>query len=868
VKGNVLPATLQCPLCSKRALDVYQDSACGGQWFYCRGCHATGDMIELICSVWKVNTTTALHKVKEAGLDLPVTLLTDEAIADYHRRTTEPRRRVRAYWKACQEHFLDAGSGSVRSLQHLLGVHVSELTWLRPDSLFVGSASAKDTVACLRTAEKQLSRVFPGKGWHDVLVIPFYDLPGRICAFQFIGRKGEYPEDFIFRPAPEFAYPSPKQGKSEAGVALAGTIGKADPVFGSTVFALDNPHLATLLQLRSLRTNMRTLPIVAIYSDDNYHTERVWEWLPAEDVIAWSPRIHDRLFAHAREANASISTYKLPEMSIDDNLNHKPVTEWLTSIKKKSKLWEVATRQQLLRLPPNRIEELFTEMGFNDADRRKFIESCSEELQEKIRKIYEARPTVRRVHYGKHIVCESEGCWWVDDAKQSKIANAIVRIEKTLRASNGRSYYQGVVLFDGKKVEFLERTDRLDRNLWVWCREYLRDTGVGIPNFTKSWEKDAFQLSTLFCTPKIVKGVDTVGWDEERRQFNFPQFAISGSGELLSDYVCLFRGPVTPGENLPPPTNFTKDEVEILGDDNDESRIFWALAAGVAFNIVAPAINMLPCGVLLDGDGAQAIGKMAASYLGCPEMPKMTPRLMEQQQHNWPTVIEMSDYMLQQHQAWLMSPTRNNAVLMISSPACRVLGIRQHWNIIRCRRKLGSMQLLNRLASRVLPAYIEDLCSRRLYYEHLAENGIETILRDMANWFLRARQGNSHTILSALDLMELPGTYPAWRHFVELLYELVTRGRLGTLWEGFDSRDTKSILFDRENQRAWLPQRQIVDGIEAVAGISPDTLLITKTLEDSDVLLEERKHAGHLGWVLRSDWLEKQFETVKAKGEV
>jgi len=870
IKGSVLPATVQCPLCSKKALDVYQDLAFGGQWGCCRGCHFSGDMIELLRAAWKVNTATALHKVKIQGVEVPVTLLTDEAVEEYERLRLGPRNRVREFWKQAQEHFMEGGSPSLRELHKHLGVQLSELGWLPTNTLFVGSATAKAATLCLRPGEEQTRSntvVFRGKGWGDVLVLPFYDLPGRICAFQFIGR-GADPEhgDLVFRHAPEFAFSSAGQ-KFEAGVAMADVAWRTHPRLGSTIFVVDDPCLALQLQFYALRTNMQPLPVIAIHSDAKYHTERIWEWLPAENVIVWSPRINDRHFAHARQANASISAYKLPYAKLEANLTQQPIASMMTSIKHSASLWEVAVRRQLEKLPPNRIEELFIELGFNDSERRDFIKSCTPDIQERLRKIYESRPTVRRVQYGKNTICESEGCWYVNDDRQSRIANAIVRIEKTLRASNGRSYYQGIVLFEGKSVDFLERTDRLDKNLWKWCSEFLRDKGVGIPNFTTNWDRHAFQIATLFCKPQIINGVDTIGWDPVRRQFNFPQFAIDANGELLSDYVCLFRGSVTPAEHLPPPSSFTKDEVAMLGDDNDESRIFWAVAAGVASNIVAPAVHAPTQGIILDGPGAQTIGKMSALYTGCPELPRMTPGLLESQEHTWPIVFELSSSELKRHQTWLMSPSRGQAVMSVGSVAARILGIRQHWNIIRCQRKLGSMQLLNRLASRVLPSYLEDLCSRKLYYEHVAPTVIESILRDMADWFLRTCHGDSHVVLSALDLMELPESKPAWEHFIELVYELLCQGRLQTVWSGFDDSDPKSIVFDRDSQEAWLPQRSIIDGAEALAGIQPDTLLITKTLQDSEVLLDEREHAGHLGWVLRSDWLEKQFETVK-KGEV
>ena len=45
-------------------------------------------------------------------------------------------------------------------------------------------------------------RVFKGKDWNDVLVIPFYTAPGRIHAFMFIGRDAQAPDDFVLKRVP------------------------------------------------------------------------------------------------------------------------------------------------------------------------------------------------------------------------------------------------------------------------------------------------------------------------------------------------------------------------------------------------------------------------------------------------------------------------------------------------------------------------------------------------------------------------------------------------------------------------------------------------------------------------------------------
>src|SRR5579872_3810677 len=49
--AEALPCVVRCPSCDSFQLFIYQDTTDEGQWHHCRGCGATGDMIELVMRV-------------------------------------------------------------------------------------------------------------------------------------------------------------------------------------------------------------------------------------------------------------------------------------------------------------------------------------------------------------------------------------------------------------------------------------------------------------------------------------------------------------------------------------------------------------------------------------------------------------------------------------------------------------------------------------------------------------------------------------------------------------------------------------------------------------------------------------------------
>ena len=72
VPSPVLPAIfLRCPLCGHAQLTIMEDYLTGGQWFYCRNCDESGDMIELAAKAWGLSIAGTIIKLARRGFDLP-----------------------------------------------------------------------------------------------------------------------------------------------------------------------------------------------------------------------------------------------------------------------------------------------------------------------------------------------------------------------------------------------------------------------------------------------------------------------------------------------------------------------------------------------------------------------------------------------------------------------------------------------------------------------------------------------------------------------------------------------------------------------------------------------------------------------------
>jgi hypothetical protein len=640
----------------------------------------------------------------------------------------------------------------------------------------------------------------------------------------------------------------------------------------------NDPMMAVRLQIRHLKSNVALLPIVATYDNGTYiRTDRkVWNTVPQARITFWSPRPNLEIISQAHEAKARFADYHLPLPELESQwgiMRHHLPHEWISVVDKHSRKWEVALRRMMAGMNETEIEELILSLELTGPDLRDFIEKSREPLRSVLTNIYTSRSRARQVRYDKHVVTEEAQGWTVNGAQ---ISSAIVRIEQLLQARSGRSYYRGVILFAGKEIPFTERTELVKAGILRWARDYLEMAGHPGMTYVTAWDKKAINVALSFHTPQVVTGVDAVGWDPDRNQFNFPKFAVRIGGEVLNDYACLFNDKNVPGRDLDPPAVMSKKESRRLSERDEETAVFWGMAGCIAANVLAPAIHCNTNGLVLDGPGAQSIGNAAAAALGCPEHgsteyhmsnPKRLSRLGDQiGQHHWPYTLRLSKTPdLGSIESWLSGEAARQSILSMPWGAARALGIRG-WTVLRCERKLGSMQIPTHSAARVLPSYLADLCTRQLFIDNLSESHVENVIRDMANWFGDQCEGDSLAVLDALPMLELPETYPVHRHFLDVVFRFIHSGRVGLERKDFeDEPDGSSVVCDASEPAVWIPEDSVVDQMEKMASVPPNILSIKRSLDAAGGLIGQRTYHDKRGWLVDEAWWTREHAEWKTR---
>ncbi|MGH9553972.1 MAG: hypothetical protein ACRD3W_31630 [Terriglobales bacterium] len=205
--ADALPMRVQCPICSRREMYVYQDTIGSGEWAHCFNvdCRFSGDMIELAAATWKASPHAAVRRLVALGLALEHDEVTPESLQDYVARFPGSRMKARDFWHRCRKILVNSRSeelGVLRAKYRLLQYCAPD-DWDRGLGSMVGAACAKEIEFLFRPYNRQPDshvtqsprKVFRGTCWRDVLVTTSFAAPGLLCGFHFLGRSGERGHD-------------------------------------------------------------------------------------------------------------------------------------------------------------------------------------------------------------------------------------------------------------------------------------------------------------------------------------------------------------------------------------------------------------------------------------------------------------------------------------------------------------------------------------------------------------------------------------------------------------------------------------------------------------------------------------------------
>ncbi len=831
-------------------------------------------MIELAAATWKLDLLHTIGKLQECNLPLPPASTTHDALINYHRDHIAFRRQVADFWRSAQS-YAKNNEAVVRNLFRAFDLPPVSNDWLARGTRFFGVCSydmlvryvfgdrrEKVSRSDIRRSCKLAQHAFRGDGWDNVLVMPFYNLPGRICGMLLYGLDEKHqPVPAYFPIITLFDRDNP-----DAGLAMLNNMAlPVHPLYGESIFAVASPIAALRFQLLAMRDSSLPLPIVATFTGHNAVSNGVWQHFRNRQVVCWSPTGHPEAIRQAHHSGGKVALYQPPSQELDA----LPVQEALQRVGHRTVSWQAALRRRLASASHPETEAVLQCVKLPDDDLRQFAQGSEPGLQKRLEDIRQHLGSVRTVKFGSQTICEQESGWTFENG--AVLCNAIVRIEQVITSAKRQAYYRGNILFQKKKIPFLEKAETLEKQGFDWLVRYVRnEMGSGVVYYAQGHVRKLHNLAILFHAPEQVSGVERLGWDEDRRAFHFPGFSISSAGVTETPGEMLFTGPTVPGRGLvKPDERLPIRALQQLSGQNDECGLLWATAAAVVSNLVSPALLRDPKGILLDGPGAQAIGEAVATQMGCPELlytsgESVVDMLQTQlNQHQWPVVLRAPANRTLMPGRWLGFPEAARIIVSLPSTTAQVLGLRRQWHIIHCPRRLGSLQLTGDSASLLLPHYLQDLCGRKFTRDEERIGSPLEVLADMATWFEEYGGHRSAVVNGKQFLEQSDDATPLHRFFVRLVAYGVAEQYIRPARDS--CVNVADVLHLEASDTIWISQRAVSDFALRNGDLPLDVLLVTQVLESLGALLSEDFHHGERGWIVNREWWDTQWRSLANK---
>lgn len=838
-----------------------------GQWTHCRGCGWAGDIIELAAGVWKTDVKTAARRLSAEGLFHLDAHHLDRLVDAYREQFSNYRRKVNAFWEQCRTSKLVAESGELRSLLARIGLppDVSVSDWQRHVGRYVGAVSRRDVEDSLRVtdearqtrcADNGRRRTFVGNGWGDLLVVPAWDLPGRIRSFAFIGRNGRPDEDVTIRPIRGNTGSRTK----ELGLAmLPSALGVPQAVVADDLLA------ALRLQHKHLQDSDVPLPLVVRLRTGDRQTTS-YAGLGGASPVFWGMKMTPEMVDLARSTGGRVCTEDTVNDTATKHLSRLEPSRWVDRAFARGRDWPAALEERQRAIGDQEGEAEVSAMSLSN-DERNEVRSRSE--------LWTTRARLERVETGTGLTVQigpnlfSEGR---DGVRRNgeMVVNARLRIDELVTVG-GELYYRGSVGFKDEEIPFVEPAARVEGRTLAWMRERVLAAGKGVVVYGKGHGTQMTQIAMQLHPPRSVRGAERVGWSPDPHGFVFADFMAAADGfHREHGYPLKTEGTPTLG-CLPEP--LSSSDWLALTEPGETTQMLWAVAAAVVANVVAPAYSLPTAGIGLTGPSAALAARMAG-WLGCsghraPDNPGPGTRqtgvlAADEARHGWPVVVPPQSHGTL-FRIWATSPGSRNSVWSASWHDSRVGVMTGEWTRVEADAT-GDATNLVRPAAKLVPNFLRWLCQRGLA-NGTAGGLADRVLHDMSKWVL-VNAYDTSTVMKARPLLDSAAPYvDRSARVAEAFGQVVGRMHAdGTLTEVTPmARSTAARRripgVARDGDRVWVPKTTFYRLLAAKGLPSPDDQALTQDLSEAGVLLgqEDRMDPTVAGWVFSYNWWEDQL---------
>lgn len=836
------PAVVGCPLCHEPQLYLFDDIGTDGVWLHCESCRAHGDILTFAALIWNTSLASALTRFSDMGV---IVRNEGERAAGEYSRAASRVQAAEAFWNDVEGQCWNHGDDIIACRLRELGLDrdISACRGLigvaHPDQV-ASYCSAVGKAAPARMREHGTS-----------LVLPFYDLPGRLTGFLIVQYNDEFQSRRVFVPVMPY-----RNRKPDAGYYLLHTaLLPAPPVLRDSFFVLDDPFGALKAHAAQIKSGAPTLPIAAAYHGSDATSYGInWAAFPKTPRFFHGPVLSPELVSQAAAGKGYVCV--LPNEQIERTATPSRTLMRLAAIRKRACTWQQSLDTGLqamseltaqtfcgrLNIPHERLQLFFTERP----------QRFSPEYAARMLAHVTAPPVVPTKVHRRWVVIERDGGWWTHTGQH--VCNVRVEITRVIRASSGETLYSGVIDTTIGQLTFTDSAKKIERmGLLAFASGHAAASGV-LVRYDRAWNTRAHLISMQLHEPELVHVSGKIGWDEQTSQFCFYEYALTNDGTITP---APFPG-IRPNRqaDFPQPDVLPPLSLRNLLTVSDDNAFIWSIFAAFTAQLVAPIVGK-PAPIIALGleafDAAARIGEA----LDCKQL-KIPARSHKHCMQKIGATVAETDWPV------FLAHSFNDGFFSTSVPrATEGLGFVRlfnacaqvapsygwHWLAATAPTQLPALDALRC----VFPTYVQRVLQSRAAI--LAGNGnpLLAVLADLASW-LEETHGAGFNLALATNKVFAPTR--AHEALMGACNDAIVAGKLDILPRPRRKDQPKNYLL-RNKQHWWLNQTALDRYFYNAGKLAPNWLAIIELLQTQRLFCGEESVHDMPGILVAREWCDQ-----------
>lgn len=852
---------------------IFADQSTAGQWHYCPDCKSKGSLVHLLSRVWKLDTLATLTKLNKEIQTIPKEVLTEKGAKEYDELSITQYEKLAEFWSNAKRNQWFNSPELLNISKYDIIATTSTQEWSKKTlEAVVGAHDARDiyeffTGDKVKRDTNTMKKIFGESDWRGVLVMPFYDMPGRINALLCLGRDGDPEKDI------RFVQLVPHK---DAGLQFHPRLLHDRPSF---LIAMEDPTCYVLASIRHYNVSRSPANFVLWHSGKDAQTQpTAWDMVGSgKDIIFWNPTISKETIKQAMKVNGLISTYTISgsdQKTIYNKLAAKPAIDLIRSIKKAAKPWPRALDVIIGSLTDAELEDFYFQLGLSDREFDQALRYCSYETCVRLDTITRTKPICRTLVYdGKQIEARPDGWFHLHGDNEELIVDANLRIDSVVHyPATNKSIYIGVIEYSGNEYPFTEDIKVVEAAPLAWMRDTLIKNKAGLLRYNPKWSRKIASIAIMLQKPKCQIGIEKVGWDSDQRAMVLPKFSVSLDGDIQVN-LDQITDETLPACGLPLPQDFTPEELEPLVEDTDENRIFWALWCLFTSNIVAPIFSRSPTAIAVHGFSSRNAASLISDVM---ELADVTPQDIHKDKfhpvHSWLYKYGFGSDARGSNVAQFIRSLDEDFNVVVRTNWYQTLSLLLSggWHAMMVDDIVNLPVQPTDIQRALLPSYIRYVLNRPARDFIHKNNFAQSVTDDVYSWLSSMNVDASIVRLGKSEILYADDTLYADK-FGELLTQFIDDGDL-TITQKSKSDDinkrlrTRTEMIEMPDYGGILVSDAAVASCLAKHNAPPiSTFVLTKRLLAANAIVGEIELGTATGWIIRFDWWDSVSHRYRIK---